>query len=151
MSASNAFSTGSPCGWQFINRSLKWYRSMVSCPHIINASADRSEEANPHLGCTIREVIVTGAERGHPNDHVRADGIIPIHRETTIDSLLAAFCVQCVVQLDSHILQATTLIKIGNSLTDASQDLCSASKREYGECFRVIVHTLPSRADVGRP
>jgi hypothetical protein len=87
---------------------------------IINASADSSEEANPHLGCTIREVIVTGAERGHPNGHVRADGIIPIHRETTVDSLLAAFCVQCVVQLDSHILQATTLVKIGNSLTDAS-------------------------------
>ena len=86
--------------------------------NVVDASAGGSEKAKPYLCCAIREVVVP-AEGGHTNDHVRTNGIIPIHRKAMVDSLLATFVVQRFVKFDFRILQATMLIKTGNGLADA--------------------------------
>lgn len=58
--------------------------------HVINAGADNSEETHPHPGRRVRKVCVTISRHGHTNVHVCADGVFPVHREATVDSLLAA-------------------------------------------------------------
>jgi len=61
---------------------------------IVDAGADCSDEADPHLGRAIREVGIAGAEHSHTNGHVRADGRIPVHRKIAIDGFMAAFSIQ---------------------------------------------------------
>jgi len=87
--------------------------------NVIDAGDDGTVKADPHPDCTVRKVGIAGAEHGHTDGHVCTNGIIPtVNRNTAIDCLLAAFSVQCFVELEFCILQSTTLIKIGNGLAD---------------------------------
>jgi len=73
-------------------------------------------EADPHLGCTVREVVVSIGHHSYANGHVWEDGI---HRIAAVDGLLTAFGVARFVNCDMFILQATSLKKFGDRLADA--------------------------------
>lgn len=62
---------------------------------------------------------ITSTEHGHAIGHVCADGVFPVHRKATIDGFLEAFGIQCLVEYEILILQATTLKKIGDVLAYA--------------------------------
>ena len=95
------------------------------CPAKIIVDADESgnDNANPHHGCSIREVGIRDRACRRTAGHVRADGMLPIHRKIAIDGLLAAFSIQRFVGNDILILQAATLVKVGDCLANTCSDL----------------------------
>jgi len=76
------------------------------CPAkiIVDAEDSGSDNANPHHCFSVREVGIRDRARCCTAGHVRADGILPIHREIAIDGLLAAFSIQRFVGYDILIL-----------------------------------------------
>lgn len=100
---------------------------------VIGAYVEGGVKADPHLSCTIREVGVAVPEGSHANGHVRTDRIFPIHRKSTVHGLLAAFVIQRFIELIFHIFHAHKLIKIGDCLAYAHQDLFNIKIRMQGE------------------
>lgn len=72
--------------------------------NIVYASADGSVEADPHPSRTVREVSVCEGHYGYPNSKEGADGIFPVHRQATVDGLLAAFSVHIFIERNGCIL-----------------------------------------------
>lgn len=93
-------------------------RVLSSAQMVVNAGNNGSDKAYPYPGWTFRDVGISVSYHSHTDVHVREDGILPIHRNATFDSLLAAFGVQRFIEYDVLVLQAATLKKVGDSLTN---------------------------------
>ena len=86
---------------------------------VVNAGNNGSDKEYPHPSWTFRDVGINVSYHSHTGVHVREDGILPIHRNATFDSLLlAALSVQRFIEYDVLVLQAATLKKVGDSLTN---------------------------------
>lgn len=81
-----------------------------------DAGAYGGEEADPHLGCIVREVVVSVGHYGRANGHVWEDGV---HRIAARDGFLRAFGVPRLIKCGILVLQTATLKKFGDGLADA--------------------------------
>lgn len=85
---------------------------------VVDSCDNGKEKTDPHPVCGVGNVTICAGCYPHSMDDERGEGKLPLHRNATVDDLLEAFFIQCLIEHVSAVLHATPLKKLGDGLAN---------------------------------